>query len=142
MTLSLCQFGCVNRQEKLYTEQDSSPRVEPLQLTDRTFQDTIRGGDQLVLVDMWAPWCRLCVRMKPTIQELAQQLNGKVMVAELNVDQNVFTKEKYQINQYPTILIFDRGIEVKRLIGTQSKENLLEALGVAKTANDCLAVEK
>ena len=80
--------------------------------------------------------------MKPTIQELAQQLTGKVIVAELNVDQNPFIKEKYQVNHYPTVLIFSRGIEVKRLIGTQSKENLLEALGVAKTANDCLAVEK
>ena len=80
--------------------------------------------------------------MKPTIQELAQQLKGKVMVAELNVDQNLFTKEKYQINQYPTVLVFNRGIEVKRLIGTQSKENLLDALEVAKNANDGLAVEK
>ena len=127
ITLSLCQFGCVNRQEKLYTEQDSSPRVEPLQLTDRTFQDTIRGGDQLVLVDMWAPWCRPCIRMKPTIQELAQQLTGKVIVAELNVDQNPFIKEKYQVNHYPTVLIFSRGIEVKRLIGTQSSSILLDA---------------
>jgi thioredoxin-like negative regulator of GroEL len=80
--------------------------------------------------------------MKPTIQELAQQLKGKVMVAELNVDQNLFTKEKYQINQYPTVLVFNRGIEVKRLIGTQSKENLLDALEVAKNASDGLAVEK
>lgn len=142
VTLSLCQFGCMSRQEKLSTEQDSSPRVEPIQLTDRTFQDTILGSSQIVLVDMWAPWCRPCIRMKPTIQELAQQLKGKVMVAELNVDQNLFTKEKYQINQYPTVLVFNRGIEVKRLIGTQSKENLLDALEVAKNANDGLAVEK
>ena len=141
VTLTLCQFGCTSRQETLSTEQDSSPRVEPLQLTDRTFQDTILGSSQIVLVDMWAPWCRPCIRMKPTIQELAQQLKGKVMVAELNVDQNLFTKEKYQINQYPTVLVFNRGIEVKRLIGTQSKSNIIEAVEVAMIANKSTAVE-
>lgn len=141
LTLSICQFGCMNRQEKMSIEQGSSPRVDPLQLTDRTFQDTIIGSSQLVLVDLWAPWCRQCISMKPTVQELAQQLNGKVIVAELNVDQNPFIMEKYQIDQYPTLLIFDRGIEVKRLIGTQSKSNLLEALEVAMIAKKSTAVE-
>jgi thioredoxin len=142
MTLLLCQIGCVNRQEKLNTEQDSSPRVEPLQLTDRTFQDTIIGSSQLILVDMWAPWCRPCIRMKPKIQELAQQLTGKVIVAELNVDQNPFIKEKYQINHYPTVLIFSRGIEVKRLIGIQSPSNLLDALEAAKIVDDGIGIER
>ena len=80
--------------------------------------------------------------MKPTIQELAQQLTGKVIVAELNVDQNPFIKEKYQVNHYPTVLIFSRGIEVKRLIGTQSSSIPLDALEAAKIVDDGIGIER
>ena len=142
LTLFICQSGCMTRHESINIEQDSSVSVAPLQLTDRTFQDTLIGSNQLVLVDMWAPWCQPCIGMKPTIQELAQQMKDKVIVAELNIDQNPFIKEKYQIQRYPTVLIFDRGIEVKRLVGAQSKSDLIDALEAAVFADVGMAGEE
>jgi thioredoxin-like negative regulator of GroEL len=69
-------------------------------------------------------------------------MKDKVIVAELNIDQNPFIKEKYQIQRYPTVLIFDRGIEVKRLVGAQSKSDLIDALEAAVFANVGMAGEE
>ncbi len=77
-----------------------------------------------------------------TLANFAQQMKDKVIVAELNIDQNPFIKEKYQIQRYPTVLIFDRGIEVKRLVGAQSKSDLIDALEAAVFANVGMAGEE
>ena len=81
-----------------------------------------------VLVDMWAPWCGQCIEMKPTLQLVTEELNGQAKVAELNIDENPFIKEKYGIDRYPTLLIFQNGEEVDRLSGEKSESELLEAL--------------
>ena len=102
--------------------------ADPIQLTDETFQRDVIESELPVLVDMWAPWCQPCIAMKPTIRELSSELSGKAKVAELNIEQNPFIKEKYNVDKYPMILIFADGIEVQRLVGIQGREELLEAL--------------
>ncbi|MDV6031440.1 MAG: thiol reductase thioredoxin [Phycisphaera sp. RhM] len=97
-------------------------------MTDETFQREVIESELPVLVDMWAPWCQPCIAMKPTIRELSSELSGKAKVAELNIGQNPFIKEKYNVDKYPMLLIFADGIEVQRLVGTQGREELLEAL--------------
>jgi thioredoxin len=102
--------------------------ADPIQLTDETFQRDVIESELPVLVDMWAPWCQPCIAMKPTIRELSSELSGKAKVAELNIEQNPFIKEKYNVDKYPMLLIFADGIEVQRLVGIQGREELLEAL--------------
>jgi thioredoxin len=102
--------------------------ADPIQLTDETFQREVIESELPVLVDMWAPWCQPCIAMKPTIRELSSELSGKAKVAELNIEQNPFIKEKYNVDKYPMLLIFADGIEVQRLVGIQGREELLEAL--------------
>ena len=100
--------------------------ADPIQLTDETFQREVIESELPVLVDMWAPWCQPCIAMKPTIRELSSELSGKAKVAELNIEQNPFIKEKYNVDKYPMLLIFADGIEVQRLVGIQGREELLE----------------
>ena len=102
--------------------------IAPMHVTDANFQTEVLESDNTVLVDMWAPWCQPCIDMKPTIRELAQELTGKVKVAELNVDENPFIQEKYEVDRYPMLLIFIDGVEVDRLVGQKSKDELVEAL--------------
>ena len=131
LVLSAVYIGC-GREQGMPTE-DTRPLggVDPVQLTDTNFQREVLESDVPVLVDMWAPWCQPCIAMKPTIRGLAEELVGQVKVAELNVDENPFIKEKYKVDRYPMLLVFVDGVEVKRLIGLKSKEELIEALRTA-----------
>lgn len=102
--------------------------IEPLQLTDANFQKEVIESVMPVFVDSWAPWCPPCIEMKPTIRQLTKDLQGSMKVAELNIDENAFIKAKYEIDQFPTVLIFKHGIEVKRLIGFKTIEELHSAI--------------
>ncbi len=136
IALQILTAGCKRDPETLtspVSEQASGPVVV---LTDANFQHEVLESDQPVLVDMWAPWCQPCIAMKPTIRELAEELTGKFKVAELNIDENLFIKEKYEVDRYPMLLIFNNGVEVNRLIGSQSKQELVEALHVSTQTNE------
>jgi thioredoxin 1 len=126
---ALIAIGC-GREKPSADISGSSVGVSPVQLTDQSFQSEVTESKLPVLVDMWAPWCQPCIAMKPTIRELAAELSGEVKVAELNIEQNPFIKEKYNVDKYPMLLIFVDGREAERLIGLKSKDNLNEALRV------------
>ena len=131
LVFSAVYAGC-GRERGLPTR-DTGTRggVDPVQLTDTNFQREVLESNVPVLVDMWAPWCQPCVAMKPTVRQLAEELAGQVKVAELNIDENPFIKEKYKVDRYPMLLIFVDGVEVKRVVGLKSKEDLIEALRTA-----------
>lgn len=136
LALQILTAGCKRDPGTLtspVSEQASGPVVV---LTDANFQHEVLESDQPVLVDMWAPWCQPCIAMKPTMRELAEELTGKVKVAELNINEHPFIKEKYEVDRYPMLLIFNDGVEVKRLIGLQSKQELVEALRVSTQTNE------
>ncbi len=126
--LGLIQFGCGYRKSEIKSASLLSKGLDPIQLTDANFQQEVIDSDIPVLVDMWAPWCQPCIAMKPTIRELASEMAGQVKVGELNIDENLFIKQKYSVNKYPMLLIFVDGFEVQRIIGLQSKEELIDAL--------------
>ena len=127
--LSLVVIGCGRKQPA--ADANGSPAAVPLvDLTDQNFQREVIESELPVLVDMWAPWCQRCIAMKPTIRELASELSGEVKVAELNIEENPFIKQKYNVDKYPMLLIFVGGKEVERLIGLKSKEELKDALRV------------
>ncbi len=128
VTLALIQSGCGRRNSEINSEILYSKDLNPIQLTDVNFQQEVIDSDIPVLVDMWAPWCQPCIAMKPTIRELASEMTGQVKVGELNIDENLFIKQKYNVNKYPMLLIFVDGIEVQRIVGLQSKEDLMDAL--------------
>ena len=128
IVFSVVQSGCNSRVVEKSLDVANANGIMPVQLTDANFQAEVVKSELPVLVDLWAPWCQPCIEMKPALQNLTSELSGKVKVAELNTDENLFIKQKYNVEQYPTLLIFVDGVEVHRTIGLQSKLELLEVL--------------
>ena len=105
-----------------------SMAVAPLTLTTSTFDETIRGSSVPVLVDFWAEWCGPCKMIDPVIKEIAAEQAGKLTVAKLNVDDHGDIAMRYNVMSIPTMIVFQNGAEVKRLVGAKGKSALLADL--------------
>lgn len=99
-------------------------------LTDADFEDTITK-DQPTLVDFWAPWCGPCKAIGPIIDELAEEYEGKVTIAKMNVDDNAETPGKFGIRAIPTLILFKKGEIVDQITGSVAKPQLVELLNKA-----------
>jgi thioredoxin len=94
---------------------------ELVAVTDATFEQEVEKSPLPVLLDCWAPWCRPCLMLAPAIDQLAEEMDGRIKVAKLNVDENPQTTAKFGIMSIPTMLIFKNGEAVDRLVGVQPK---------------------
>lgn len=99
----------------------------PLTITDADIDEAIQKYDTIV-VDCWAPWCGPCRMVAPVIEELAKEMQGKVVFGKLNVDENPTTSAKHQIMSIPTLLVFKNGNLVDRLVGAYPKDELKKKL--------------
>jgi thioredoxin 1 len=95
----------------------------PIHVTDSNFDEMV-NKHSLALIDCWAPWCGPCVALTPTIEKLAEEYAGKVLVGKLNVDENCKTAECFQIFSIPTMLIMKNGKEVDRIVGLVPKSHI------------------
>jgi thioredoxin 1 len=99
----------------------------PLKITDADFDDFVKKYETIV-IDCWAPWCGPCRMVSPIIDELAKEMQGKIVFGKLNVDENQKTSIKHQIMSIPTILIFKNGNLIDKLIGAIPKDQLKQKL--------------
>ena len=97
-------------------------------LTDANFEQTVNHTPQPVLVDFWAEWCGPCRRLAPTVDELAHDYNGRVVVAKMNVDENPSTPMRFSIRGIPTLLLFKGGQLVEQVVGLADKTELKKLL--------------
>ena len=102
--------------------------VSPLIVTDQNFAAEVEKSPLPVLIDFWAAWCGPCRMVAPVIEQLAKELSGKVRVGKLDVDANQVTAGRFKVQSIPSLLIFQNGKEVDRLVGVQSKEAILRRL--------------
>ena len=98
---------------------------KPLEVTDATFNETVQNHP-LVVIDCWAAWCGPCRMIAPVIEELAREYAGKVVFGKLNVDENRLVTMQYQIMSIPTLMVFNHGKLVDRIMGALPKP-VLEA---------------
>lgn len=97
-----------------------------LKLNSENFEKVVLNSEEPVLVDFFADWCGPCKMMSPIVKELATELNGKVKVGKINVDENSDIAVEYNVMSIPTLIVFKNGKEEKRLVGVRDKEELLE----------------
>lgn len=96
-----------------------------LKVNSENFEKEVLNSEKPVLVDFFADWCGPCKMMAPIVEELATELDGKVKVGKINVDENSDIAVEYNVMSIPTLIIFKNGKEEKRLVGLRDKEELL-----------------
>ncbi len=97
-------------------------------VTEANFQAEVLDNDLPTLVDFWAPWCGPCRALAPVIDEIAGELEGKMRVVKVNVDENPNLSAQYRITSIPTLKVFKGGSEVHEIVGGMPKAQLLNEL--------------
>jgi len=97
-------------------------------LSTSTFDETVKGSTTPVLVDFWAEWCGPCLRVAPTLAEIADEQAGRLTIAKVNVDDNPELARRYEVLSIPTMILFSDGEIRKVIVGAKGKGALLEEL--------------
>ena len=99
-----------------------------LKFEEGNFEEEVLKATGKVLVDFYADWCGPCKMMSPIIDDIANEVDGKVKVGKVNVDNNQELAIRYDVMSIPTIMIFENGKNIKTFIGVTDKNEILEAL--------------
>lgn len=94
-------------------------------VTTDTFRQDVIESDKPVVVDFWAEWCGPCKKLSPILEEVAEELDGQVTVAKVNVDEERNLGAMFQIMSIPNVLIFNHGEKVDEFVGLRSKDDIV-----------------
>lgn len=95
-----------------------------VQISDASFENDVLKAEGPVLVDFWAEWCGPCKMIAPVLEELADEYDGKLKIAKLNIDNNPETAPKYGVRGIPTLILFKNGQAEGTKVGALSKSQL------------------
>jgi thioredoxin 1 len=99
------------------------------ELNENQFDAAI--ANDVTLIDFWAPWCTPCQMQGPILEEVARNIDGQSKIAKLNVDEAGSIAGRFGVQSIPTLILFKNGSEVKRFVGVQSREILIDAIRAA-----------
>jgi thioredoxin 1 len=95
-----------------------------VELNEKDFAEKVEQAQRPVLLDFSATWCPPCVRLKPVVERLALEFQGKLDVFGIDVDENAFLSQRFNIVSVPTMIFFRGGKEVKKIIGLKDFDTL------------------
>ena len=93
-------------------------------ITDASFADDVLNADGPVLVDFWAEWCGPCKMIGPSLEEISDELAGKVTIAKINIDENPDAPGKYGVRGIPSMILFKNGAPAATKVGAAPKSAL------------------
>ncbi len=101
-----------------------------IEITNSNFEEEVINSKIPILVDFWAPWCQPCLMMAPALQELSEELEGKLKIGKLDTEipENQILAMTYQIQSIPNMKLFKDGKVIKEFIGLRPKETLKSEL--------------
>lgn len=94
--------------------------------TDSSFDQEVLKSDKPVLVDFWAEWCGPCRMIGPSLEEISREMDGKLKIVKLNIDENPMVPTKYGVRSIPTLLLFKDGQVAATKIGALPKQQLAD----------------
>ena len=94
-------------------------------LSTASFDETVGSADKPVLVDFWAEWCGPCRMIGPSLEDIAKEMDGKLKVVKLNIDENPMAPTRYGVRSIPTLLLFKNGQVAATKIGAEPKQKLV-----------------
>jgi thioredoxin len=95
-------------------------------LDGENFEQQVLKADRPVLVDFWAEWCGPCRMVAPVLDELAEEMDGKLRIAKLNVDEEQTLAMQYHVSSIPTFILFKGGTVADRALGALPKSRFQE----------------
>ena len=95
-------------------------------ISDDSFEADVLGSGTPVLVDYWAEWCGPCLQIGPALEEIASEMDGKVTIAKLNIDENPITPTKFGVRGIPTLMLFKDGQVAATKVGAVPKGKIVE----------------
>ncbi len=98
------------------------------ELTDGNFHQEVEKSEIPYIVDFWAIWCAPCSMVASVLEEIAKEQEGKVKIGKINVDNEIKIANEYAIHNIPTIVIFNQGKEVERIVGAVPKDHIEKKL--------------